>query len=158
MRKIGERFEFQGNIYAAKKYYGFGGDSNHCEECDLKVNGRKLCLNNECPCEECGHDSPNGKALVFKNVVNTLKIPNKDAEKWKAILVENMRLRNRVISLEGQVETFKEQIETFEKQKTDLIHENMVLREKKTALENQMKHIYANITTAIKKEVYKNFS
>lgn len=151
MRKIGERFEFQGNIYVTKKYNGVVGDSNHCEACDLKVNGKRLCLNNECNCGECGYIyNPHGKALVFKNVAKALKIPNEDAEKWKAVFVENMRLRNRVISLEEQVETFK-------KQKTDLINENMVLREKKTALENQMRHIYANITTAIKKEVYKNF-
>ena len=141
MREVGELFEFKDIIFVAENYEK--NDSKHqCEECDLNVDGRKLCLNNECHCGTCGCTyDPHGRALVFKRV----NVTNEELEKWK-----NKELKEHINLL-------KRRIETLTKEKTELGKQNMQLRDKVSKLEHQLKHIYAHITTAIKKEVYKNF-
>jgi hypothetical protein len=137
--RVGECFEFEGVTYIAERYRG--DVRLQCSNCDLSRDGRKRCLNDECHCGECGYPYNNrGNSLVFKAINLTEDDRKRLSEEGKLFHIERLEKRNAELSTEVKrlKSIIKEQDEHISKFKS------------------QLRSIYANINTAIKKEIYKN--
>ena len=137
----GEKFIYKNNVYVKHAFIkGMTecGTNYQCNFCDLYVGNKKLCLDNSCPCGECGFLGT--RCYVFKKI-------NVKAEDMANLTIE--LLKNRIDELEVEL---REERRT----KIKLIKEKNELYDKFNKLQTQMQNIYANINTAIKKEIYKN--
>lgn len=128
--------------------------TDKCNHCDLKVNGRKLCYNNNCNCGSCG-------GIVFKRAEPKL-LGTKTSESNKKA-TSDVDQEIKIIELETLVEALKNERKMLIEQNKGLqMHLQAVINnfnENKLRYETlkvKYDEIYIRINKAIKGVFYNN--